>query len=239
MVQLVEELHGRLTNKELELFWVQCWLIWNQRNSILHGGAIQDPGRLNQRAKDYLEEVKAAQVQLRITVNTAPVQSWKPPVGMLYKLNFDAALFTNSKSTGFGAIICNNMGEVMAALSAKGPTVVDSEEAEVLACRRALEFVVDTGFTELEVEGDNATVIRALASLRSIKSRLGNVYGDIWVLAAGCRSISFSCVKRSANSVAHSLARYASLITDDICWMEESPPPAVEALYMDSVSLNV
>ena len=74
MLQLVENLNGRLSNEELELFWVQSWLIWNQQNSILHGGAIQDPGRLNQRAKDYLEEFQAFQVQLGFTVNTASVQ---------------------------------------------------------------------------------------------------------------------------------------------------------------------
>ena len=33
----------------------------------------------------------------------------------------------------------------MAALSAKGPPVMDSEEAEVLAGRKALEFALDSG----------------------------------------------------------------------------------------------
>lgn len=59
------------------------------------------------------------------------------------------------------------------------------------------------------------------------------IYEDIRVLEAGCSCQFFCCVKRSANSVARSLARYASLIKEDICWMEESPPPALEALYMD------
>lgn len=34
----------------------------------------------------------------------------------------------------------------MVIMSAKGPGVMDSEEAEVLACQRALEFVVDARF---------------------------------------------------------------------------------------------
>ena len=34
----------------------------------------------------------------------------------------------------------------MAALSTKGPSVTYSEEAETMACRKALESVVDTGF---------------------------------------------------------------------------------------------
>lgn len=60
----------------------------------------------------------------------------------------------------------------MAAMSAKGPEVMDSEEAEVLACRRALEFAVDAGFEGLMVEGDNSTVIRCISSLRA--------YGPGW-----------------------------------------------------------
>ena len=43
---------NRLSREELEAFLLQCWLIWNQRNSVLHGGSLQDPSRLVQRAVD-------------------------------------------------------------------------------------------------------------------------------------------------------------------------------------------
>lgn len=126
----------------------------------------------------------------------------------------------------------------MAAMPAKGPGVVDNEEAQVLACRRALEFAVDVGFEELVIEGDNSTVIYSIASLWALLSRLGNIYVDIHLLATGSKCKSFSCVKCEANSVAHSLAIYARSIDEDIIWMEESPPPALKALYLDSLSLN-
>ena len=42
--------------------------------------------------------------------------------------------------------------------------------------------------------------------------------------------------RRSANNVAHSLARHAKHI-DDVVWLEESPPSALEALYLDSLSI--
>ena len=126
----------------------------------------------------------------------------------------------------------------MAALSAKGPVVSDSEEAEALACRRALEFGVDARFEELVVEGDNAMVMKSISSLRALRSRLGNVYADIHCLAVGSRCLSFGSVKCTANTVAHSLARFARLIDEDTVWMEESPPPAIDALYLDSISLN-
>ena len=53
----------------------------------------------------------------------------------------------------FGVVIHNVEGAVMAAIAARGPLILGSEEAEVLACRKALEFTVDEGFTELLVEG--------------------------------------------------------------------------------------
>ena len=40
-----------------------------------------------------------------------------------------------------------------------GPSVSTSEEAEVLACRKALEFAVHAGFRDV-VEGDNSAVMR-------------------------------------------------------------------------------
>ena len=41
----------------------------------------------------------------------------------------------------------------------------------------------------------------------------------------------------SANNVAHSLAGHAKHI-DDVVWLEESPPPALEVLYLDSLSIS-
>ena len=39
----------------------------------------------------------------------------------------------------------------MAFVLARGPSVVDSEEVETMACRKALEFAIDPGFTKLSI----------------------------------------------------------------------------------------
>lgn len=39
-LQLVEDLMDKLTVEDLELFLVPCWIIWNQRNSVLHDGTL-------------------------------------------------------------------------------------------------------------------------------------------------------------------------------------------------------
>ena len=56
MIELMEYLLSKLSVQEMELFLVQAWIIWNQRNKLLHGGKLQDPNMLCQRAMEYLEE---------------------------------------------------------------------------------------------------------------------------------------------------------------------------------------
>lgn len=108
-----------------------AWLIWTQRNIVIFGGLIQDPSRLVKRASDFLDEFKQSQVQLAVTTTRARCSRWTPPFGSSFKLNFDATIFQDIKASGFGAVIQNSLGEIMAALSARGPPVHDSEEAEV------------------------------------------------------------------------------------------------------------
>ena len=62
-------------------------------------------------------------------------------------------VFADMKASRFRAVIWNDKGQVMAVLSSKGPVVTNSEEAEVLACRKALEFMVEAGFSDLVIKG--------------------------------------------------------------------------------------
>ena len=109
-------------------------------------------------------ECKEAQSQLAVLVSIGLSQSWQPPEGLMYKLNFDALVFKDISASGVGVIIRNERGQVMAVLLSKGLAVMDSEEARGLACRQAMEFVIDAGFSNLIMEGDNSNVMRSIAS---------------------------------------------------------------------------
>lgn len=123
----------------------------------------------------------------------------------------------------------------MAALSAKGPPVQDSDEAETIACRKALEFAIDVGFLDLVIEGDNANVMRAITSNSMDRSRLGIIVEDIHCFVNRLRWSSVRCVKRSANAVTHSLASFARNVIEDLAWTKDCPQLAMEALYHDSL----
>ena len=40
-------------------------------------------------------------------------QTWQPPQGSLFKLNFDGVCFDDGAALGYGAVIRNDKGEVM------------------------------------------------------------------------------------------------------------------------------
>ena len=237
MLQLWEELMARLTIDELELFLVQAWIIWNQRNALIHGKQLQAPGILNGRAEDFMDEFRHAQSHLVTRPPSLNPISWRPPSPNRFKLNFDAAIFKDEEASGFGAIIWNERGEVMAAFLGKGPPVACSEEAEILACRRAVEFALECGFREMVVEGDNQSVMTALERKTNLSSWVGHSLPDVLCLLNGFGWSQILFAKRSVNTVAHLLARHAKNGSHDIIWIEESPPTVVQALYLDSISI--
>ena len=96
---------------------------------------------------------------------------------------------------------------------------------------------MDIGLSDIVIEGDCVQAINAIKSDRGNLSRLGHVIEDIQVLISGLRWAEVRWVKRSANLVAHSLARYAKNISNDVIWLEDDPSPALEPLFHDCLTI--
>lgn len=93
---------------------------------------------------EFLEEYRASQNYLNIDGVVLVVgEVCKTPLASIFKLNFDTAVFKENQRIGFGAILRNDKGEAMAAMTVVGPPVSNNEEAELLASRKAVEFATD------------------------------------------------------------------------------------------------
>ena len=66
-------------------------------------------------------------------------------MGLIYKLNFDATMFVGIKASGFRAVVPNGRRSYGSYIN-KRASSVDNEEAKVLACKCAVEFVMEAGF---------------------------------------------------------------------------------------------
>ena len=70
----------RVESQDMEVVLVQAWLIWNQRNRVVHGGKFHDPGWLNDCAREFLEEHWTAQEYMGIEHVMQPNRdTWQPP----------------------------------------------------------------------------------------------------------------------------------------------------------------
>ena len=88
------------------------------------------------------------------------------------------------------------------------------------------------------MEGENQSVMSTLELKRSLSSQIGHIIQDVLCLLHRFRWSQVQFVKRSANNAAQLLARHAKSLVHDVIWLEESPPPVVQALYFDSISIE-
>ncbi|KAK9998225.1 hypothetical protein SO802_017828 [Lithocarpus litseifolius] len=103
----------------------------------------------------------------------------------------------------------------------KPPSVV---ALELLAARRAVVLVSETGFQQSCFEGDSEVVVKALRGSGLEKSVVGHILKDTLSIASLLQSYSFSHVNRQGNAVAHALAQRARLFFPLQVWMESVSP---------------
>ena len=105
---------------------------------------------------------------------------------------------------------------MLAGMSVKGPLAFNSAEAKALVCKRAVQFAIEASFSSLVIKGDNALVMNAISCSAEKNSLLGHIFEDIQQLVRGLQYASISYIKRGGNMVAHSLARHARTISDEM-----------------------
>ena len=149
---------------------------------------------------------------------------WQPPAENSIKANFDGAVFGEEQEVDIGAVIRDNEGQVLAALSERVRLPATVEVLEMLAARRAATFARELGFSQVCFEGDAELVVKCLQS-RSVSNALtGHLVKDFMSIREYFQSSSIIHVRRHGNNVAHALARDARFSFPLRVWMEEVPP---------------
>ena len=90
----------------------------------------------------------------------------------------------------------------------------------MLACRRVVEFSREVGFSWVIIEGDCLYVMRALSISTENSSLLGHIYEDIKFHLRGMQVLSINWVKKGGNMVAHTLAKHARNLINDLYWIK-------------------
>ena len=92
-----------------------------------------------------------------------------------------------------------------------------------MAACKALEFGREIGVAKVIVEGDSATVVKALSSNDKRLASYKMLVKDTTLFSNFFSELSYSLTRREGNIVAYSLAKQAMFFQDSIVWIEDIP----------------
>ncbi|KAF4400166.1 hypothetical protein G4B88_019375 [Cannabis sativa] len=143
-----------------------CWAIWSARNDFIWKQRSQSVKDVVTFASSSLDHWLKAQGKGNIPL-LSPLKDedgselWiKPSVGI--KLNVDAAIFDLSSKHGFGCVVRNANGDLVAAFAGVKHGKVSPDLTEIMGIREALSWLKNHAYTQAIVETDSLVCAEAL-----------------------------------------------------------------------------
>ncbi|XP_030924605.1 uncharacterized protein LOC115951568 [Quercus lobata] len=219
-----------------ELFAVQVWHIWHQRNQL----RLQQPCCLT---KDLKHDAQARWDEIRAInplpnqVRPGPKPKWIAPPPNTYKINYDGAVLDEENKAGVGVVIRDCNGEVIASLIQQLDQAFQLVKVEAIAACRAVEFGNELGVGCAIVEGDSVVIVKALRNKDNGLTSFAHLINDVSLFSSLFSELSYSHIRRNGNKVAHSLARLALITPDCTVWMKDVPFRTLHFVQADLVTL--
>ena len=199
-----------------------CWEIWKERNSVRNGSGKRESKVLVRNAASLVEEYNAANERV-VFKNPEFSTKWHPPDSPRFKMNVDAAVFSDLRAMGAGMVIRDSQGQVLAAICKRIPANLSALDAEAKSMEIAVHFVWEMGFREVYFKTDSSNLKNILTGLSEAPASLEPVTASILAQLDKFRFISFCHVKRDGNRPGHILAKFAKQVGDSVVWLEETP----------------
>ncbi|XP_074346112.1 uncharacterized protein LOC141684874 [Apium graveolens] len=137
---------------------------------------------------------------------------WKKPEEGWIKVNVDAMIFQEN-GIGCAAVIRDARGEFPASRCKKIAGVWRPKEAEAIAFKEALSWIIELQHKNCVFETDSRVLVQA-CNRAPDNSYFGTIVGDCIQLLKHINPVLFQFAFRSANSVAHTLARATYSMSD-------------------------
>ncbi|XP_074356412.1 uncharacterized protein LOC141696125 [Apium graveolens] len=214
--------------QELQEAIMLCWGIWKNRNEIVWQQRGSEFSEVCKSAKLFLNQWKNAQDKsfnhfIGFMNQEDGNVHWEHPQEGTVKINVDAVIFENSASYCVAMVARDHYGGLVAAKSSCRGGYMTPELAEAIGIKEALSWVKDTMEQPASIETDCLTIVQAIRCSSINFSYLGRVVDECKSLLSDLqnRHVTLKFLKRSANKLAHFLARQNSSIVDRM-WNSEN-----------------
>ncbi|GMN26456.1 hypothetical protein TIFTF001_001317 [Ficus carica] len=193
----------------MEDFALVCWLAWKlwcERNKVVHGGEDGDPHTILDLGMASFGEWQALN-QVPIQFQVVGPDVWLPPQPGYLKLHVNASVSPGSDHIGIGAVIHDEKGLILGAVAKSVEGTFSPFLAECIALREGLMIAKELESVTLVVETDAINVVSTVSDNQELSVE-GSILEDVKQLLVQVRSTGVYHIRRSANHVAHLLARF-------------------------------
>ena len=222
--------------KPFELFAIQVWCIWHQRNQ----SRLQQPccltKDLKHAAQECWDEIRSVN-PLPNPIRPQPKPKWTALPLNKYKINYDGAISNADNKIRIGVVVRNCNGEVMASLIQQLEQAFQPMEVEAIVACKVVEFGSEIGVDYAIVEGDSEVIVKALRNNDNGLTPFAPLINDISLFSSLFSESSYSHIKRDGNKFAHSLARLALITPGCTVWMEDVPSRTLPFVQADLAAL--
>lgn len=215
---------------------VLMWSWWSERNGVREGDMPRSAASIAHCVAVYTLEILKVFLQQKERAIVSRKRWCKPNEGIL-KINCDAAFCERGRNGGWGYVIRDADGDVVSAGRGRLDHVIDSFQAEVIACLQGLQAAVELGIGRAIVESDALQVIQACTSTTYDLSSAGNLISELLHAAhVNFQSLQFVYIPRSCNKVADTLAALGSLCGDEAETVVPVLPSCIRVLVANDLA---
>jgi ribonuclease HI len=230
--QVVEKVFDRGNMEEFQQFVGLARRIWKRRNDVVHGKAFVHPDILAKGALLAVEEFVAANETGVVASTMAPhSNAWTAPQPGWLKVNWDASFQRTHSWMGFGVVVRDEKGRLVAATSKTVAGSLEPALAEAWGALIAIRLCKTMNFRNVHLEGDAQVVIQAVHSSAEDWSSMGLLVADIKEELTSLQQWRMTFIRRDGNSAAHILSKEASNNFIDKCWLFE-PPECIQDVVL-------
>ena len=231
-LNLVWEAMDSHPNTNWVLFAVTAWSLWNNRNTVIHGGLSKGQEGLIKSVAAYIDETKGEKTSQRRAHQSA-AQLWNPPKQGWYKVNTDGAVFRETGSYGIGVVVRNEKGQIMGALCRRLEMLLGVLEVEAKAVEEGVQFARDLSLGRIVIECDSQAMVNSFCKQGPMQSNIQKVIEGtrLGLRCFDAREVAHT--RRGSNSAAHIMARYAKFVNECDIWVEDTPPMIVNQVLND------
>ncbi|XP_028056949.1 uncharacterized protein LOC114260949 [Camellia sinensis] len=216
------------------IIWIG-WFIWKDRNNFAFNHINIEPSSTLHRARvaklEYGSAPDALQVvQPQIVLKNLQGRSvWQAHPPGSFKVNCNVAIKKDSSVASIAVLLRNFGGRLIDGLTSSC-RVSSSLQGEALACRYVCLLASTSNLSQVEIKGDNKSVIQLCVSEDVPPWECGSIFTDIQCLASH-GGFSFCWAPRTANSAAHWVAQASLRGHLPLDWVSHPPPALANLLW--------